>query len=109
MNDPRIKKQVGLKFQTVSSNRSVSAFVMIINNHKLVEFSDPGYAFYGYLNSNTRAPQFDCKGYTSVDDFRNGYMRSAYTDGSLYEEGRLFHRDYWEERFAFWLIRIVKC
>lgn len=109
LNDPRIKKQVNLKFQTVSSNVSKSAFVMMINNHKLIEFSDPGYAFYGYLNSNLFSPKIDYKGYTSVDDFRNGSMNIANSGGFLSEEGRLFHRDGWENNFAYWLKKIVKC
>lgn len=111
--DQRIAKYVDARFHSVASNRDVSAFMFLIAEHKMIEFSDPGYAFYAYKTANTTAPSFDTKYVSSVDNFRNGSMsmlvyRSGYHLHSFSEEGRLSHNDgdmKWEDVFSSWLER----
>jgi hypothetical protein len=111
--DQRIAEYVDGRFHSVDSNRDVSAFMFLIGDHKMIEFSDPGYAFYAYNASNTTAPSFDAKYVSSVDNFRDGSMpmlvyRSGYHLHSFSEEGRLSHNDgdmKWEDVFSNWLKR----
>jgi hypothetical protein len=111
--DQRIAEYVDGRFHSVDSNRDVSAFMFLIGDHKMIEFSDPGYAFYAYEASNTTAPSFDAKYVSSVDNFRDGSMqmlvyRSGYHLHSFSEEGRLSHNDgdmKWEDVFSNWLNR----
>jgi hypothetical protein len=111
--DQRIAEYVDGRFHSVDSNRDVSAFMFLIGDHKMIEFSDPGYAFYAYKASNTTAPSFDAKYVSSVDNFRDGSMpmlvyRSGYHLHSFSEEGRLSHNDgdmKWEDVFSNWLNR----
>lgn len=108
--DQRISEYVGERFHSVASNRDISAFMFLIGEHKMIEFSDPGYAFYAYKASNLKAPSFYAK-YVSVDNFRNGSMpmlvyRSGYDLHSFSDEGRLSHNDgemKWEDVFSNWL------
>ena len=87
--------------------------MFIIGNYTLIEFSDPGYAFYAYKNSNPYTPSLDAKNINSVDDFRNGNMpmlvyRSGYHLHSFSNEGRLTHSDgalNWEDVFSRWILR----
>ncbi len=111
--DQRIAEYVDGRFHSVDSNRDVSALMFLIGDHKMIEFSDPGYAFYAYMASNTAAPSFDAKYISSVDNFRDGSMpmlvyRSGYHLHSFSEEGRLSHNDgdmKWEDVFSNWLKR----
>src|SRR5690606_19069931 len=111
--DQRISEYVDGRFHSVDSNRDVSAFMFLIGEHKMIEFSDPGFAFYAYKASNTNAPSFDQKRLHSISSFidanmppliRNqGYSFYAYTD-----EGKLSHADTtfpWERKFQEWLIK----
>ena len=113
--DSRITEYVDGRFHTVDSNRDISAFMFMIGNHKMIEFSDPGYAFYAYNSNNRNAPSFDAKYVSSVDSFRDGNMsmlvyRSGYHLHSFSDEGRLSHHDgdmKWEDVFSHWLKRKV--
>jgi hypothetical protein len=77
----------------------------------MIEFSNPGYAFYAYKSNSSSAPSFDPKYVSSVDDFRDGNMprlvlRSGNHLHSYSNEGRLEHRDgdmTWEEVFLEWI------
>lgn len=111
--DQRISEYVDGRFHSVDSNRDVTAFMFLIGEHKMIEFSDPGYAFYAYKASNSMAPSFDAKYVSSVDNFRDGSMsmlvyRSGYHLHSFSDEGRLSHNDgdmKWEDVFSNWLKR----
>jgi hypothetical protein len=113
--DQRISEYVDGRFHSVDSNRDVSAFMFLIGDHKMIEFSDPGYAFYAYKATNSAAPSFDAKYVSSVDNFRDGSMpmlvyRSGYHLHSFSDEGRLSHNDgdmKWEDVFSNWLKRIA--
>lgn len=108
--DKRIAQYVDSRFDVTSGNRQVSAFLMHVKDYKLVEFSDPGYAFYAYLRSNPSAPSAE-KAYASVDEFRDGSLPMAvYRSGSQIvsysNEGRITHADgdiKWEEVFKRWI------
>ena len=109
--DQRISEYVDGRFYSVDSNRDVSAFIFLIGEHKMIEFSDPGYAFYSYKASNSAAPSLEAKNVSSVDSFRDGSMpmlvyRSGYYLHSFSDEGRLSHTDgdmKWEDVFSNWL------
>lgn len=111
--DSSISELINDRYQVVSSNRDISAIMFIIGNYTLIEFSDPGYAFYAYKNSNPYTPSLDAKNINSVDDFRNGNMpmlvyRSGYHLHSFSNEGRLTHSDgalNWEDVFSRWILR----
>lgn len=115
IKDKRISEYVDERFHSVESTRDVSAFMFLIGEHKMVEFSDPGYAFYAYKASNSAAPSFDAKYVSSVDNFRDKSMpmlvyRSGYHLHSFSVEGRLSHIDgdmKWEDVFSNWLKRYV--
>lgn len=107
INIKSISKLVDSRFKATTSTKQVSAFLMIIGDFKLIEFSDPGYAFYTYRKSNESAPSFDRK-YQSVDNFRNSSMPYLVeTKGGYWffsDEGRLSHRkDDWEGVFSAWI------
>lgn len=114
-SDERISEYVDGRFKSVYSSKDVSAFMFLIGDYRLIEFSDPGYAFYAYKSSNTKAPSFDDKHVSSADDFRDGRMpmlvyRSGYHLHSFSEEGRLSHNDgdmKWEDVFSTWLHKIA--
>ena len=108
--DARISEFVDNRFQKTDSQKQVSAFLMHVKDYKFIEFSDPGYAFYAYKQSNTTAPSFNRK-YYSVEDFRNGNMplllnRQGHTLYNYVDEGRLRHTDgdmKWEDVFSIWI------
>lgn len=109
--DKRISEYVDGRFHIVDSNKEVSAFMFLVGDHKMIEFSDPGYAFYAYKANNSVAPSFYAKYVSSVDNFRDGSMpmlvyRSGYHLHSYSDEGRLSHNDgdmKWEDVFSNWL------
>jgi hypothetical protein len=97
-SDKRISEYVGGRFHVVDSRRDVSAIMFRIGDYKLIEFSDAGYAFYAYKNSNSSAPSFEEKYVYSVESFRNGYLpmlvkRRFENIEEDYPEGRLLHKD----------------
>jgi hypothetical protein len=101
-----IAKVIDGRFETVYSNRNVSAFILYICEHMLIEFSDAGYAFYAYkVNGNSR-PSLNHK-LNSVDELRNGSMPMLIqNEYYYYDEGRLRHHDgneMWESKFNRWI------
>ena len=112
--DERIAKYVDGRFHAVDNKSSVSAFMFLLGNHKMIEFSVPGYAFYAYKES-IYAPEFEMDNLGSVNEFRNGNMPMlVYRQGtylhSFSEEGRLVHNDgdlLWESVFAYWIKKII--
>ncbi len=110
-SDHRIEQYVDARFSTVYSNKETAAILLIMGNYKLIEFSDPGYAFYAYKKNNPAAPSFDAISHRSVDDFRNSSLpllvyRSGHYMHSYSDEGRLSHADGdlgWENVFDSWI------
>lgn len=111
--DQRISEYVDGRFHSVDSNRDdVSAFMFLIGEHKMIEFSNPGYAFYAYKSSNTNAPSFDQKYVHSISSFIDGGMpplvrNQGYSFYAYSDEGKLSHADStvtWERKFQEWLI-----
>lgn len=112
--DERIGKYVDSRFSVTNSSRNISAMVMYIKNHVLLEFSNEGYAFIGYKKDNPIINKFD-EVIKSVDDLRAPNLSMALKtnrdrvmeDNS---EGRLFHKDgalFWERKFIWWLDKYV--
>jgi hypothetical protein len=114
-SDERISAYVNARFFKVGSSVDVSAFMFQMANHKMIEFSDPGYAFYAYLNTNRDAPSFNPSKVSNVDSLRNSNMpmllyRNGYYMHKFAYEGRLGHKDgdmVWEQVFAHWLNKIA--
>lgn len=111
--DERIAEYVDARFETVSSRRDVSAFILYIGDYMLIEFSNEGYAFYAYKISSSLRPSLNYQ-LNSVDDLRNGSMPMAIQSDNYYDyfndEGRLTHRDgnqIWETRFNSWMNKKV--
>lgn len=113
--DERISEYLDARFETVYSNRDVSAFILYIGDYMLIEFSDAGYAFYAYKVNGNYRPSLNYK-LNSVDELRNGNMpmlayRSGYNINSTNQEGRLSHNDgdlRWEEVFNYWLKNVAR-
>ena len=104
--DDNISKVIDGRFETVYSNRNISAFILYIGEYMLIEFSDAGYAFYAYkVNGNLR-PSLTSK-LNSVDELRDGSMPMLIqNDYYYYDEGRLRHHDgneIWESKFNRWI------
>jgi hypothetical protein len=114
-SDKRIKEYVDARFITHGGYGNVSALLFRMRDHVLIEFSDPGYAFYAYHTSNTNAPSLDAININSVEKFRDTSLpmlvyRSGYEIHSTSKEGRLSHADatlQWEEVFSFWLKKVA--
>ncbi|WP_337045272.1 EH signature domain-containing protein [Emticicia sp. 17c] len=112
--DNRIVEYLEGRFQVVSSNRDVSAFILYIGDYMLIEFSDAGYAFYAYKLSGNNKPNLNYR-LESVDELRNGSMpmlvyRSGYSINDTNREGRLTHNDgdlRWEQVFEYWFKNIA--
>lgn len=112
--DERIVEYLEGRFNTVSSNKDVSAFILYIGDYMLIEFSDAGYAFYAYKISGTSKPNLNYR-LESVDELRNGSMpmlvyRSGYSINDTNREGRLTHNDgdlNWEQVFEYWFKNIA--
>lgn len=114
--DDRISQYLDNRFVMVYSNKNVSAFILYMKNYMLIEFSEDGYAFYGYTVDGTKKPNIYGK-LNSVDELRNGSMPIAVTRtydsiNGHHSEGRLFHKDgnfqdgstlKWEEVFNWWM------
>ena len=107
--DERIAEYVDARFETVTSKRDVSAFILYIGDYMLIEFSNEGYAFYAYKINSPYKPSLSYQ-LNSVDDLRNASMPMAIQSDNYYDyfndEGRLTHRDgnqIWEARFNSWM------
>lgn len=119
-NDKRVSEYVEARYSQTWSSKNVSAFIIYIKNHTLIEFSQDGYAFIAYRNDSSRLPNLSSK-INSVDDLRDGYLPMAVTRKyedieSENHEGRLFHKDgnfrsgstlRWEDVFEFWIKKYV--
>ncbi len=111
--DQRISEFVDVRFHSVNSNRDTSAFMFLIDNYKMIEFSDPGFAFYAYKISNINAPAFDSEYVNSISSFINGRMPPLVRNqGHIFydytDEGKLSHADTtftWERKFQQWLTK----
>ena len=111
--DEKIAEYVDARFESVSSRRDVSAFILYIGDYMLIEFSNEGYAFYAYKINSSYRPSLSYQ-LNSVDDLRNGSMPMAVHSDNYYDyfndEGRLTHRDgnqIWETRFNSWMNKKV--
>lgn len=107
--DERIAEVVGARFKTVTSNQNISAFILYIGDHMLIEFSNPGYASIAYKNNSIYKPKLE-RQLNSVNDLRNTDIPFAIQTEDYKEyyndEGRLRHQDgnqIWETRFNNWL------
>jgi len=107
--DEKIAEYVDARFESVSSRRDISAFILYVGHYMLIEFSNEGYAFYAYKINSPNYPKLNYK-LNSVDDLRNSNMPLAIkSDSKFYyhsDEGRLFHRDgddIWETKFNSWI------
>ena len=111
LQDKRISKYVLNRFEVVRGESQISAFMFSMENYRMIEFSETGYAFYAYKDTNPHAPQFEIAELKTVDSFRDGSMpflvhRSGFSLHSFSEEGRLTHNDHtltWEEVFENWI------
>lgn len=111
--DERIAEYVDARFETVTSKRDISAFILYIGDYMLIEFSNEGYAFYAYKINSPYKPSLNYQ-LKSVDDLRNASMPMAIQSDNYYDyfndEGRLTHRDgnqIWESRFNSWINKKV--
>ncbi|MCF8448192.1 MAG: hypothetical protein K9H61_14470 [Bacteroidia bacterium] len=104
--DERIAEIIDARFETVFSNKDVSAFILYIGNYMIIEFSNDGYACCAYKINSPNKPPLNNK-LNSVDDFRNSSLPLAIqSDANYYytsDEGRLFHNSHWESKFNHWL------
>jgi hypothetical protein len=113
LKDSRISKFVIERYKVIDSKKDVSAFMFLIRDYKMIEFSDPGYAFYAYKASNNYAPSFDQKYVQSVSSFIDGGMppllrNQGYNFYAYSDEGKLSHADTtftWERKFQEWLTK----
>lgn len=107
MADTRISAFVKSRFKITSKRLNVAAIMMHVRNYCLIEFSDDGYAFISYKQDSKYCPSMDFD-YESVADLRNSSMpKISVREGSLAdymtEEGRLFHKDFWQRPFRQYL------
>ncbi|WP_153391465.1 EH signature domain-containing protein [Chryseobacterium vaccae] len=104
--DEKITEYIDARFETVSSRRDVSAFILYIGDYMLIEFSNEGYACCAYKINSLNKPNLNYK-LNSVDDLRNSSLPLAIQSDSNYyytnEEGRLFHNENWQHKFNHWL------
>lgn len=114
--DERISEIVDKRFETVLSNRNVSAFIFYIENYMLIEFSKKDYAFYAYNLDSNSYPKIT-KQLNSVDDlldsnFPFAIKREGGTIIAHCDEGRFSHSDgffkngeelRWEQVFDWWI------
>ncbi len=115
IRDGRLGQYLNSRFVRAEASQSVSAFMFHLGDYKMIEFSDPGYAFYAYRQSNNRAPSIDIQNVFSVGLFRNGNLpHLVYRSGSqlhtFNNEGRMPHQDgdlSWEKVFSEWIKKIV--
>lgn len=108
-SDARIAEYVDARFETFIGKRDVSAFILYVGNHMLIEFSNDGYASIAYKITSQWKPSLNHK-LNSADDLRNSSMPMAIESGTYSdyynEEGRLFHKDgktIWETKFNNWM------
>jgi hypothetical protein len=118
--DDRISEFVDARYSLTYSKSDVSAFIIYMKNHVLIEFSQDGYAFIGYRKDSLVLPDLSQR-FATVNDLRAGDLPMAIRRKYEYfeeenDEGRLFHKDgnrtngsslEWEEVFDYWLKEYV--
>ena len=104
--DDRIAEIIDSRFEAVSSNKEVAAFILFIGDYMIIEFSKDGYACCAYKTNSPNRPALNRR-LESVDDLRNSSLPLAIQSDSNYyyssDEGRLFHNSNWEPKFNHWL------
>jgi len=102
----RISRYLDTRFETLPSNRDVSAFILYIGGYMIVEFSKDGYACCAYKINSPNSPKLNQK-FHNVDYLRNSSLPLAKQSSTDFyfnnEEGRLFHTGDWEYKFSSWL------
>jgi hypothetical protein len=106
-NNESIAEFLDARFEVVSSNVNLSAFLLFIDNHMIIEFSNDGYACCAYKIGSKNAPDLN-RHLNSIDSLRNSSLDLAIQTSSNYyynlsEEGRLLHNADWEHKFNYWL------
>lgn len=106
-NNESIAEFLDARFEVVSSKVNVSAFLLFIDNHMIIEFSNDGYACCAYKIGSKNAPELNRR-LNSIDSLRNSSLDLAIQTSSNYyynlsDEGRLFHNTGWEHKFNYWL------
>ncbi len=106
-NNESIAEFLDARFEVVSSKVNVSAFLLFMGNHMIIEFSNDGYACCAYKIGSKNAPQLNSH-LSSIDSLRNSSLDLAIQTSSnnyynLSDEGRLFHNTSWEHKFNYWL------
>jgi hypothetical protein len=106
LQDERIGEFVDMRYQKTSKAPfDISAFVMIIGEYHLVEFSVINNSFYAYHETSEFVPNFN-KLYASTKQLKmtNLPTLDCYNRVITNETGRFIHSDLaWEDRLAYWL------
>ncbi|MGN1216535.1 MAG: EH signature domain-containing protein [Phocaeicola sp.] len=99
--------------ETNSYSSQTSALVLFIKNKMIVEFSDTGALYvYNQTHKKVRTVTNARNGISSTNDLKMPSMNiliEANTWGGLYyyEEGRLTHQGYWQQRLDGWMNRMI--
>ena len=106
-NNESIAEFLDVRFEVVSSKVNVSAFLLFMGNHMIIEFSNDGYACCAYKIGSVNTPVLN-RQLNSIDSLRNSSLDLAIQTSSNYyynlsDEGRLFHNADWEHKFNHWL------
>lgn len=92
-----------------SGGSELSAFIMVINNYVLIEFSAKNNACYAYKENSDYCPDISKhENYISHLKLSGMAVIPANYRYGYYTEGRLYHKKYnWQEFFAGWLYDYV--
>ncbi len=106
LKDSRISKILSHRFKSCYGT-NIAALLMYVNDYILIEFSDTGSAFYAYKKNSPDAP--DLNKINRVDDLKNSEKppQLFYTDGRMYETGKLNHINEWEKKLSIWMDEYV--
>jgi hypothetical protein len=115
LRNKAIANYVDVRFASTNSQGDLnSAFMFVINDYLIVEFSDKG-AFYAYKVRNPKAPSIDSNYFYQTSDLKDTSMvQIAYRTGhyihTYNQEGKLPHNDAdlkWEDVASKWLEKIA--
>lgn len=113
-NDPRIGNMFKSHFiETNSVYSQTSALVLCIGKKVIIEFSDTGALYvYNYGHSKTNFLKSNTKYISSTDSLKTPSISrliepTEWGSYYLYEEGRMDHRGYWEDRLGLWMNKIA--
>nr|WP_321372746.1 EH signature domain-containing protein [uncultured Bacteroides sp.] len=106
-SDSRIREALSQRYKkTSSSKRTTSALVMYIQNHIIIEFSETG-AVYVYKQGSEISKRIERISIDSTDNLKvpslSSIVSSNYGYNYFYDEGRLVHMGYWQERMDKWI------